>query len=33
LKKAGAIGLQLPDEGSPIGNSQLFWLTPPRLAL
>lgn len=33
LKKAGAIGLQLPDSGSPVGRSQLFWLTPPRLLL
>lgn len=33
LKKAGAIGLMLPDTGSAISNSQLFWLTPPRLLL
>lgn len=33
LKKAGAIGLALPDTGSAISNSQLFWLTPPRLLL
>ncbi|HEY9616831.1 MAG TPA: phosphohistidine phosphatase SixA [Microcoleaceae cyanobacterium] len=33
LKKAGAIGLTLPKTGSPIGNSSLFWLTPPRLLL
>jgi phosphohistidine phosphatase len=33
LKKAGAIGLHLPETGSPIGNSHLFWLTPPRLLL
>lgn len=33
LKKAGAIGLTLPNTGSPIGNSDLFWLTPPRLLL
>ena len=33
LKKAGAIGLELPEKGSPIGNSHLFWLTPPRLIL
>lgn len=31
LKKAGVIGLLLPDTGSPIGCSQLFWLSPPRL--
>ncbi len=30
LKKAGVMGLTLPGEGSPIGNSSLFWLTPPR---
>lgn len=29
VKKAGVIGLLLP-EADPIGNSQLFWLTPPR---
>lgn len=34
LKKAGVIGLLLPDqEESPIGQSQLFWLTPPRFLL
>ena len=33
LKKAGVIGLTLPTTGSPIGNSQLFWLAPPRLLL
>lgn len=33
VKKAGVIGLSLPDDGSPIGRSQLFWLTPPRLLL
>jgi phosphohistidine phosphatase len=33
LKKAGIIGLALPEEGSPVGRSQLFWLTPPRLFL
>ncbi|MCU0552800.1 MAG: phosphohistidine phosphatase SixA [Leptolyngbya sp. Prado105] len=33
LKKAGAIGLLLPDSGSSIANSQLFWLTPPRFLL
>ncbi len=30
LKKAGAIGLSIPLVGSPISNSRLFWLTPPR---
>lgn len=33
LKKAGIIGLSLPQAGSPIGQSQLFWLTPPRYLL
>lgn len=33
LKKAGIIGLALPDQRSPIGNSALFWLTPPRFLL
>jgi phosphohistidine phosphatase len=32
VKKAGIIGLLLPDNeaASPIGQSQLFWFTPPR---
>jgi len=30
LKKAGVIGLLLPQSGSPVGTSELFWLTPPR---
>jgi len=33
LKKAGVIGLTLPTTASPVGNSCLFWLTPPRLLL
>lgn len=33
LKKAGVIGMTLPNVGSPVGNSHLFWLTPPRLLL
>lgn len=33
LKKAGVVGLMLPTEGSPIANSTLFWLTPPRFLL
>jgi len=33
LKKAGIIGLKLPDTGSPIGRSQMFWLTPPKFFL
>lgn len=32
LKKAGMIGLTLPKQ-QPIGNSTLFWLTPPRFLL
>jgi phosphohistidine phosphatase len=32
LKKAGAIGLKVPT-GEAIGQSQLFWLTPPKLLL
>jgi phosphohistidine phosphatase len=30
VKKAGIIGISLPETGSVVGNSQLFWLTPPR---
>lgn len=34
LKKAGIIGLTLPDTlPAALGNSELFWLTPPRLLL
>ena len=33
LKKAGIIGLTLPESGSPIGGSWLFWLTPPKFLL
>jgi len=33
LKKAGIIGLTLPETGSPIGRSTLFWLAPPRFLL
>ncbi len=33
LKKAGVIGLTVPNQVSPVGNSCLFWLTPPRLLL
>ena len=33
LKKAGIIGTSLPEIGSPVGNSQMFWLTPPRFML
>ncbi|MBW4537546.1 MAG: phosphohistidine phosphatase SixA [Myxacorys chilensis ATA2-1-KO14] len=30
LKKAGAIAVTIPDSGTPIATSRLFWLTPPR---
>ena len=30
LKKAGALAITMPDSGTPIGTSRLFWLTPPR---
>lgn len=35
VKKAGVIGLLLPEaeSESPVGNSQLFWLAPPKLML
>lgn len=33
LKKAGVIGINLPSEGSPVGQSELFWLTPPRFLI
>lgn len=33
LKKAGVMGLSLPETGSPLGRSQLFWLTPPKFLL
>lgn len=33
LKKAGIIGITLPSTGSPLANSQLFWLTPPKFLL
>ena len=33
LKKAGVIGLSLPEHVSPLGHSSLFWLTPPRFCL
>jgi phosphohistidine phosphatase len=33
LKKAGVIGLLLPESGSPVGRSQLFWFTPPKYLL
>lgn len=33
VKKAGVMGLTVPDEGMLIGRCQLFWLTPPRFLL
>ena len=33
LKKAGIIGLSLPPNIDPVGNSVLFWLTPPKFLL
>ncbi|MGF1514827.1 MAG: phosphohistidine phosphatase SixA [Elainellaceae cyanobacterium] len=33
VKKASVLGLSLPQNGSPEGQSTLFWLTPPRLLL
>lgn len=33
LKKAGIIGLILPQTGSPVSRSQMFWLTPPKFLL
>lgn len=33
LKKAGIIGIQVPKAEAAIGQSRLFWLTPPRLLL
>ncbi|AUT04548.1 phosphohistidine phosphatase SixA [Nostoc sp. CENA543] len=33
LKKAGMIGVKLPESGEPVGRSQMFWLTPPRYLL
>ncbi|MFB2919001.1 phosphohistidine phosphatase SixA [Aerosakkonema funiforme] len=31
VKKAGIVGLTLPETGSPVGRSQLFWLASPKL--
>jgi phosphohistidine phosphatase len=33
LKKAGMIGITIPDAIDPIGNSTLFWLTPPKFLI
>ena len=33
LKKAGMMGIKLPDDGSAWGRSQMFWLTSPKYLL
>ncbi|MGB3535544.1 MAG: phosphohistidine phosphatase SixA [Microcoleaceae cyanobacterium] len=33
VKKAGVIGITLPENGTVIGKSQLFWLSPPKFLL
>lgn len=33
VKKAGIIGIELPDLGELVGNCRLFWLTPPKFLL
>ena len=33
LKKAGIIGISLPDSADPVGCCHLFWLTPPKYLL
>ncbi|PLZ89056.1 phosphohistidine phosphatase SixA [Fischerella muscicola CCMEE 5323] len=33
LKKAGMIGIKVPETGSPLGRGQMFWLTPPKYLL
>ncbi len=33
LKKAGIVGLNLLHSGDSVGNSELFWLTSPKLLL
>ncbi len=33
VKKAGIIGIEVPDDRSPMGQCHLFWLTPPRFLL
>lgn len=33
VKKAGVLGLNLPETGSPLGRSSLFWLTSPKFLL
>jgi phosphohistidine phosphatase len=33
VKKAGVMGVLVPEVENPVGQSELFWLTPPRLLL
>lgn len=33
LKKVGIIGLTLPETGSAVGRTQMFWLTPPKFLI
>lgn len=33
VKKAGILGIQVPEQGTWLGNSNLFWLCPPRFLL
>ncbi|HLO47211.1 MAG TPA: phosphohistidine phosphatase SixA [Kamptonema sp.] len=33
LKKAGIVGLIVPETGSPVSRCQMFWLTPPKFLL
>jgi phosphohistidine phosphatase len=33
IKKAGIVGIEIPDNIDPLGNSILFWLTPPRFVV
>ncbi|EFA72957.1 Phosphohistidine Phosphatase, SixA [Raphidiopsis brookii D9] len=33
LKKAGIIGIEVPNNGSIVGRGQVFWLTPPKYLL
>jgi phosphohistidine phosphatase len=33
VKKAGVVGVELPDSGDVVGRGELFWLTSPKLLL
>jgi phosphohistidine phosphatase len=33
VKKAGVVGVALPDSGDVVGRGELFWLTSPKLLL